>query len=349
MFTTPWEWFRTFQQRPEYVSDPEQFVVVEHFEKLYQQIRSEHRQSAKWIRQLWRVNDSRLRGIYLFGSVGRGKSVLMDGFCECLNFVRKRRVHFHEFMREVHQHLNEASGQENPLFYVAQQLANQAKVYCLDEFFVADIADAMILFPLLEGMSNAGVFWVITSNFGPRNLYLEGLHRERFFSAIEWIENNLEVIELLGMQDHREQQLGVGKFYFTPIDSVSDAKMDALFSRLCPIPVLEHNITVLGRVIPVLGWQAGVVWFEFSVICGPGRSQMDYLDLVDRFQVIMISHVPVLTERYGDEAYRFTWLVDICYDNHKRLMISAQDIPEVLYQHINTQEAQRTISRLRIL
>ena len=134
-----------------------------------------------------------------------------------------------------------------------------------------------------------------------------------------------------------------------PMDSVSDARMDELFRRLCPIPSLENTITVLDRKIPVLGWQAGVVWFEFSVICGLGRSQMDYLDLVERFQVLMISHVPILTERYFEEAYRFTWLVDIVYDHHRRLMISAQDSPEALYQFINSQEAQRTISRLRIL
>lgn len=346
---TPWEWFRTFQQRPEYVADPDQLVVVEHFETLYQQIRSHHRQSAKWIRHLWRANDSHPLGIYLFGSVGRGKSVLMDGFCECLDFVIKRRIHFHEFMREVHQLLNEASGQENPLLFVAQELASQAKVYCLDEFFVADIADAMILFPLLEAMSKSGIFWVITSNFGPRALYPEGLHRERFFPAIEWIENNLDVIELVGLQDHRAEQLGSGKFYFMPIDSVSDARMDEIFRRLCPIPSQECSVTVLGRTIPVLGWQAGVVWFEFSVICGSGRSQLDYLDLVERFQVFMISHVPVLTERYLEEAYRFTWLVDICCDHRKRLMMSAQDSPDALFQYVDTQEAQRTISRLRTL
>jgi cell division protein ZapE len=288
------------------------------------------------------------RGVYLWGGVGRGKSFLMDCFFGALPLQRKTRLHFHEFMREVHRELADMTGTADPLDRLGESIARRFRVICLDEFHVSDITDAMILHRLLAALFDNRVSIVTTSNFAPDDLYPNGLHRERMLPAIELLKERLEIVSVDGPVDYRQSTLQDVELYHTPLGPEADAAMAAAFERLAetrdesPILKIEH------REIRARRRAGGVVWFDFRELCGGPRSQNDYLEIATQFHTVLLSGVPQMTPRLASEARRFTLLIDVLYDRRVKLIMSAAVEPEQLYtEGPLVHEFPRTVSRLR--
>lgn len=287
------------------------------------------------------------RGVYMYGGVGRGKSFLMDCFFQAVPVVRKTRLHFHEFMREVHRQLAELQGTVNPLDALGARMARRYRLICFDEFHVADITDAMILHRLLDALFEHGVGFVTTSNFKPDDLYPNGLHRDRILPAIALLNEKLEVISVDNGTDYRRRTMEQVKLYHTPLGPQADAEMNEAFTRLAesrdedPVLLIEH------REIRARRKAGGVVWFDFRTLCGGPRSQNDYLEIASQFHTVLLSDVPRMAARNASEARRFTWLVDVLYDRRVKLIVSAEVPPEALYtEGALAHEFPRTVSRL---
>lgn len=288
------------------------------------------------------------KGVWLWGGVGRGKSFVMDLFYDALETPRKARVHFHEFMREVHRELETHKGRENPLDTVGMQIAKRYRLLCFDEFHVSDIADAMILERLLRVVFTQGVVLVCTSNYQPDKLYPDGLHRDRMLPAIALIEQSMDCIELDQGIDYRRRALEQLPAYLCPLGPHSAQQMAASFKRLGDGPMAcPAQIEIAHRQLSCLGIAGGVIWIEFARLCGEPRSQLDYLELAARFHTVLLQSVPVMNASMASEARRFVWLVDIFYDQAIKLILSAEDQPEMLYrQGALSHEFARTASRL---
>ncbi len=287
------------------------------------------------------------RGVYLWGSVGRGKSFLMDGFYATVPIRRKARVHFHAFMRSVHEELATLTDQPDPLAAVAARIARRYRLVCFDEFHVADIADAMILARLLSALFTAGVVFVLTSNYPPKGLYPDGLQRERFVPAIALLERWLDVVEVDGGTDYRLRVLEQVDAYHVPSGPAADALLERAFERMRTGPDEDPRLAIEGRTLTARKRAGSAVWFDFAALCDGPRSQLDYLELAERFSVLMLSGVPRMTAAMGDRARRFTWLVDILYDHRVKLLLSAAVPPGELYlEGPNSREFPRTVSRL---
>jgi cell division protein ZapE len=283
------------------------------------------------------------KGVYLWGPVGRGKSFLMDAFYRCVPLVRKRRVHFHHFMREVHRELDAVKGTEDPLAEVAARTARRYRLICFDEFHVSDIADAMILGRFLEQAMERGVEFVMTSNYAPDGLYANGLQRERFLPAIELIKRRLDVVPVDNGTDYRRRKMERLQVYHVDNEEV----LEKIFSELRDVEEETHPLDVEGRVIPYRRRAGGLVWFDFQALCGGPRSYADYVDLARRFHTVMVSSIPRMSAKNADAARRFTWLVDVFYDDRIKLVASAEAAPEELFTAgENAAEFQRTVSRL---
>ena len=289
-----------------------------------------------------------VQGMYIWGGVGRGKTWLLDLFYNHLPIEKKLRVHFHRFMREVHEELRRLKEQPDPLKEVAARLASRTRVLCLDEFFVSDIGDAMILGQLLSALFDQGVALVTTSNTKPDNLYLNGLQRERFLLAIALLNEHTRVMELDGETDYRLLFLEHARIYHTSLGPEVDRAMANEFENLAPeVGRVGGTISVYNREIPVRRVADDVAWFEFMVLCGPPRSQADYLELARSYHTILISNIPTLTPEQDDAARRFLYLLDEFYDRKVKLIISAEQPPESLYQGNRLAfEFQRAESRL---
>ncbi|HKX42936.1 MAG TPA: cell division protein ZapE [Burkholderiaceae bacterium] len=288
------------------------------------------------------------RGVYMYGGVGRGKSFLMDCFFNSVPLTRKTRLHFHEFMREVHRELAELQGTVNPLVELAKRIARRFRLICFDEFHVADVTDAMILHRLLDALFENRVSIVTTSNFHPDDLYPNGLHRDRILPAIELLKDKLEVINVDNGTDYRQRTLEQVDLYHTPLGEAADTAMTEAFERLAeakdesPLLYIEH------RELQARRRAGGVVWFDFKQLCGGPRSQNDYLELATQFHTVLLSGVPSMSPRMASEARRFTWLVDVLYDRRVKLIMSAEVEPELLYtEGPLSHEFPRTVSRLR--
>ena len=288
------------------------------------------------------------RGVYMYGGVGRGKSFLMDCFFNAVPLHRKARLHFHEFMREVHRELAEMHGTVNPLQELGKRMARRYRLICFDEFHVADVTDAMILHRLLEALFENRVSIVTTSNFKPDELYPHGLHRDRILPAIELLKAQLEVVNVDNGTDYRQVTLAQVGLYQTPLNAAAEAAMTDAFERLAeakdesPVLHIEHRERHARR------RAGGVVWFDFKTLCGGPRSQNDYLELASQFHTVLLSGVPAMAPRMASEARRFTWLVDVLYDRRVKLIMSAEVEPELLYtEGPLAHEFPRTVSRLR--
>jgi len=289
------------------------------------------------------------KGIYLWGSVGRGKTWLMDLFYQSLPFPERRRRHFHRFMYDVHAELRTLQNQESPLDIVAQRIAEECRVLCFDEFFVSDIADAMILAGLLEGLFSHGVTLVATSNIRPKDLYKDGLQRARFLPAIALIEQNTDVVAMGGRVDYRLRRLTAAGTYVKSDASDTPQRLGALFDELADGDETQSGgtIEIEGRSIPVIRHDESIVWFSFAALCAGPRSQNDYIEIARNYQSVIVSDVPVLDSDHDNEARRFIALVDELYDHHVNLIISAEASPAELYrgERFATQ-FERTVSRL---
>jgi cell division protein ZapE len=338
--------FRAAFARRGLVPDEEQLAAARRLGRLHDQLLAFARKRSTRLRKLL-VHPPVPRGIYLWGGVGRGKSLLMDFFFEALPYRRKRRVHFHAFMREVHEDLRRYKSEPDPLARVAARIQRETRVLCFDEFHVADIADAMILGRLLDQMFERGVVLLMTSNYPPDGLYPNGLQRHNFLPAIEQLKRNLEVIELDAGIDYRLRTLERIEAWLPSADAASEAKLEADFAALADGPGERGPIEILGRQVPVRRRAPGVAWFDFAALCGGPRSQNDYLELARSFHTLLISGVPRMSATQASEARRFTWLIDILYEHKVKLIVSAAGEAHELYREgPNAQEFPRTVSRL---
>lgn len=296
------------------------------------------------------------RGLYLFGDVGRGKSMLMDLFFDLAPVEKKRRVHFHAFMREVHARINrfrrtpadERDG-DDPLPVIARELAEEAWLLCFDEFEVRDVADAMILGRLFGQMFDLGVVMVATSNRVPDDLYKGGLNRQLFVPFIERLKTQLEIYCLDGHQDYRLMQFVGTPVYHVPVDEKAAAALDEAFERLSgSARGAPAEIEVAGRKVPVPEQAKGVARFAFADLCAQALAANDYLALAERYHTVVLAGVPRLGPANRNEARRFVLLIDVLYDNRIKLVCSAEAEPEALYpEGDGAFEFQRTASRLR--
>jgi cell division protein ZapE len=287
------------------------------------------------------------RGVYMWGGVGRGKSFLMDCFFQSVPLKRKTRLHFHEFMREVHRELQELKGQADPLDELGKRMARRFRLICFDEFHVADVTDAMILHRLLVALFANRVSIVTTSNFPPDGLYPNGLHRDRILPAIALLQDKLEVINVDAGTDYRQRTLAQVEVYHCPLGDTAEAALTEAFEQLAETRDEPPVLNIEQREITARRRAGGVVWFDFKWLCGGPRSQNDYLELASRFHTIILSNVPQMSPRLASEARRFTWLVDVLYDRRVKLIMSAAVLPEQLYtEGPLAHEFPRTVSRL---
>ena len=292
--------------------------------------------------------DTSIKGLYLWGGVGRGKTMMMDMFCHALPPERRQRMHFHRFMRRVHDGLGRFSGQANPLLKVADEIASQGDVLCFDEFFVSDIGDAMILGEVMTALFARGVVLVATSNVEPANLYKNGLQRSRFLPAIDQIYAHCDVHEIDQGQDFRLRTLQQARLYHWPLSESTDQSMRESFSALASDREKSNvRLRVENRMIEALKVAGDVAWFRFSSLCEGPRSQNDYIELATLFTTVLMSEVPVLDVNREDAARRFISLVDEFYDRRVKLVISADQPITDLYQGQRLSfEFERTQSRL---
>ena len=288
------------------------------------------------------------KGLYLYGGVGRGKSFLMDAFYGCLPYRRKRRVHFHAFMAEIHRRLKGLKSEANPLKAVAAEIAGETRVLCFDEFHVSDIADAMILGRLLENLLNEGVVLVATSNYAPSELYPQGQNRSSFLPTIALVEANLTVLNVDGGEDYRLRTLKPAEIFFVPDNDENEQKLSDLFKNMSGGVATEAGISVIhGREIPHKAKSEQVIWFDFRALCFGPRSQADYLYLAEHYEIVFLSGLERLTPQEKAEARRLTWLIDVLYDYRVKLCATSKvGVDDIYVEGDFAQEFTRTASRM---
>lgn len=290
-----------------------------------------------------------VRGLYLWGRVGRGKTYLVDTFYDCLPQSDKLRIHFHTFMRRAHQALRALREQRDPLEVIAKRWAAEFRVLCLDEFHVGDITDAMLLAHLLEALFDEGVTVIATSNEAPTELYAGGLQRERFVPAIALIERHLEVVELRGELDYRLRALEQAPVYYLGARGAAHSALERCFAALAPLARDgARSLVIEGRAIPAVRLADGIAWFDFEVLCGGPRATADYIEIARCHHTVILSDVPLLGRDDNDAARRFINLIDEFYDRHVNLIVSAAAEPEAIYTGERLAKPfLRTVSRLR--
>ena len=342
-------------------ADPAQAGMVQVLGALANRLH-QHRLSRKSSALGWlfakQPQNNVLKGLYIQGEVGRGKTMLMDLFFESLDIKRKRRTHFHSFMADVHERIHawrqlSREGKVNgsdPIEAVASQLFDEAWVLCFDEFSVTDIADAMILGRLFSALWLKGAVVVATSNVEPDNLYKNGLNRALFLPFVTLLKQNMQIESLRAKTDYRREKFGGGKLYFCPADAYSTREIDKIWQSLSashkPSPM---KIAVKGRFIDVPLASDNAARFNFEDLCSKPLGALDYLEIARRFHTLVIEYVPIMTFARRNEAKRFITLIDILYENHVKLIVSADELAETLYsskEGFETFEFNRTVSRL---
>jgi len=356
----PLEWYWHFSQRNDFQTDSEQLKVLSQLQRLFEELEDYRQYRAGTLNRLvTNLGAGRKppRGMYIWGAVGRGKSLMMDAFYKVSRHRRKRRVHFHEFMREIHARMRALSGQQDPLDVISTEIARELRLLAFDEFHVSDIADAMILARLLELLIDKGVVLVMTSNYHPDDLYPNGLQRARFLQAIEVLKRDLDVVALGGAVDHRRRLLDDLGVYYTPIGPEADAQLARFYEAMTKATFAEDGtIEVGGRSLTFRRRSKGVIWFDFAELFEKARSQVDYLEIASAYHTVLISGVKRMAPAQTDVVRRFTWLVDVFYDQRVKLVLSAEAPPEELIvaseqtaapERMVQREFARTASRLR--
>lgn len=353
--SSPRERYQIDLNQEGFVADPSQELAVTAIEDLYQRLLIKQKFSDESMlrsaaRKLFQPPPESPKGLYLWGGVGRGKTYLMDTFYESIPFDNKMRVHFHRFMRRVHQDLRLLESEINPLRKVAGKIADETCIICFDEFFVSDIADAMILARLLDELFRLKVCLVTTSNIVPDLLYRDGLQRRRFLPAIGLLKKHCAVINVDGGTDYRLRALEKAPLYCSPLGNEADANIDAIFSRLVPVEgeiKLAVDLEVEGRSIPVVKLSEDIVWFQFASLCEGPRSQNDYIDIAREFHAVIITNIPMMSDLNNDATRRFINLIDEFYDRNVKVAISAATSLPTLYSGTRLAfEFERTQSRL---
>ncbi len=342
---TPFNRYQRDLQRPDFISDSTQANAVRETQRLFEELNQKRPRGLK--RWLFDLKKNKIKGLYFYGGVGRGKTYLIDNFFACLPFQNKERLHFHRFMRLVHERLKVLRTERDPLPRLAREFAKKFKVLCLDEFHVTDITDAMILSGLLETMFEEGITLVTTSNEKPDELYKNGLQRERFLPAIQLIKENTLVLQVDGGMDYRLRVLEKASIYYAPMNGENQQQFNELFHRLA-IENVSFNLVleINGRKIPTIAKAEGILWLDFQVLCNIPRAVADYIELAQYYHTVFLSNIPILSEMQDDFARRLINLVDEFYDRNVKLIILAAAHPEQLY----TGEAahfKRTVSRLQ--
>ena len=331
-------------------ADQAQQTALRHLERL----RSELTEAAaaplgkRLLRGLTNSGPEAPRGVYLWGGVGRGKTWLMDLFYSSLALNAKRRTHFYRFMQEVHAELKRLKGMQSPLDGVADKISKKARVICFDELFVSDIADAMILAGLFGALNKRGVALVFTSNVKPKDLYKNGLQRDRFLPTIALIEKSCDVVAVDGGVDYRLRQLIAAPIYLQATAPETQKKLEELFDDLSDDDVESGGtVTVNHRKIKVVRESENVIWFDFAALCEGPRSPADYVAIASEYQSVIIANVPVFGVDADNAARRFVSVIDEFYDRGVKVILSAAASPADLYQGEKLKfEFQRTTSRL---
>jgi cell division protein ZapE len=287
------------------------------------------------------------KGLYMWGGVGRGKTWMMDLFFDSLPFEEKQRIHFHRFMARVHAALKENKDEVDPLDLIARQWADGCRLLCFDEFFVSDIADAMLLAGLFESLFAQGVVLVATSNVHPDELYRDGLQRSRFLPAIEMLKKHNRVLHVEGETDYRLRILKKSELYHFPLDDKADQILMDNFHNMSGGCELAISLEVNGRHLLSRMRGDGIIWFDFEELCEKPRSTSDYIEISRSFNTVLISGLPILDESNSDAARRFINLVDEFYDRNVKLLLTAQTEVAGIYEGKRLEiEFQRTKSRL---
>ncbi len=345
MKTSPQQQYELLIKNGAVLPDADQQVAVRAFQSLWLELAATPQQSL-W-QQLWRARPKAVKGLYLWGGVGRGKTWLMDLFYESLPTQRKRRTHFHRFMQNIHHDLKALEGVQNPLAVIAAKWARRCKVLCLDEFFVTDIADAMLLAGLLESLFAEGITLVTTSNLEPDALYANGLQRARFLPAIALIKRNTQVLHLKGEIDFRLRILQQSPTYHWPLGERADQAMHSSFELIAAGCELEPRLRINDRPFNSLRRGDGVIWFAFRELCQHACGAGDFIEIARAFNTVLLSGVPQLGEDDADAARRFIIMVDEFYDRGVKLLLNAQTPLAALYQGERLAfEFHRTVSRL---
>ena len=328
--------------------DETQQETLKHLQQLHNVLINSNYGKQKWFSNtILRRNKATVRGIYIWGGVGRGKTYLMDLFFESTPIKLKNRQHFHRFMQSIHQQLKNHQNTRNPLVKIGKEFASKYRLLCLDEFFVLDIGDAVILSRLLHTLVDNDVAIVMTSNTKPDNLYLGGLQRDRFLPAIKLINTQFDVVELRAGIDYRLQSLSGKTLFYDSLNDETAAEMEKNFNDWCVSKNSKAGISILGRDIRTIRQSEELVWFDFFDICDGPRSKADYIEIANLFKTVMISGIPVLNWEYENQTRRFIELIDELYDRGIYLIASAATGIDSLYTGKRlVNEFKRTRSRL---
>ena len=344
---SPLTWYQAASQQSAFIRDAAQARAIEHLDRLWTELMMFKRKRNRFLGRSLR-SPQLPKGLYFYGGVGRGKSFLMDAFYGCLPYRRKRRVHFHAFMAEIHQRLRGLKSEANPLKAVAAEIAKETRVLCFDEFHVSDIADAMILGRLLENLFNEGVVLVATSNYAPSELYPQGQNRSSFLPTIALIEEKLTILNVDGGEDYRHRTLTAAEVFYIPANDENERKLADLFTQVMAGQAERPSeIEIHGRMLRCKKRTDKAIWFDFRMLCFGPRSQADYLYLSEHYEMIFVSGIEKLSQAERAEARRLTWLIDVMYDYRVKFCATC-DVPvgEIYVEGDFAQEFVRTASRL---
>lgn len=338
-------------RREGHVRDPAQLEIIDRFEDLHARLvaaADSERGLLAMFRRARRQHPDPVRGLYIWGGVGRGKTFLMDLFFDGLTIAAKKRIHFHRMMHEIHERLKSLQDVADPLDTVAADIARDIRVLCFDEFFVSDIGDAMILGRLLDGLFARGVTLVTTSNIRPDDLYRDGLQRQQFLPAIELLKRHTEVVNMDGDTDYRLRLLQKAGTYLCPDDEIARQRLEYFFDESATSQVRKDTeLDINHRSIHAYRAAKGIAWFRFADICDGPRSQSDYIEIARWYPSVIVSGVPQFDKRREDQARRFISLVDEFYERRVNLILSADVAVDSLYQGKRLGfEFERTVSRL---
>ncbi|MDQ3057430.1 MAG: cell division protein ZapE [Pseudomonadota bacterium] len=339
--------------RGDWQDDPAQHAALQALDRIHAALVQAPTRRG-WLGALFGDGDApAVQGLYLWGGVGRGKTFLIDLFFDGLTFdsvsiAQKRRTHFHRFMREVHEQLRLHSGERDPLAAIAAQWGKQLRVLVLDEFFVSDIGDAMLLGRLLEKLFAEGMVLVTSSNTPPSELYKDGLQRARFEPAIALMEQHCAVVHLDSPIDYRLRALTRSPVYRAPLDAQSDAWLRSRWDELTRgSPHEDGPLQIDDRAIDVRGLAEGLAWFDFAALCEGPRGSADYIEIAQEFHTVLLGDIPAMNAQRDDAARRFVTLIDELYDRHVNLVCTAAAAPPALYTGERLRGAfERTASRL---
>ena len=344
---TPLERYNSDLTRPGFQQDACQHQAVESLTQLHEHLIASSKKKVGLLQRLL-SKQAPLPGIYLVGSVGRGKTYLMDLFFECINGVEKKRVHYHRFMLDIHERLKHLPKSPDPLPIIAKDIYDRSRILCLDEFHVTDVADAMLLTGLLNALFKNGVTLVATSNTPIKDLYLNGLQRERFMSAIHLLQDYTVEIDLEQGADYRLLHLEKGGTYKLSSEPNHHEWLEQKFNEICPTTInYASGLNINNRTIATIAVSDDVAWFEFTELCDTPRAAQDYLEIAKQFHTVVIKNIPLLPPARDSAAKRFMHLIDALYDHRVKLIATAEASPQELYQgELLKGMFDRTVSRL---